>query len=339
MSYLVATTYFKLLRSDPSFIDLTKDELLVFDEIDFKAPYVSGDKLDELFDICSDRGVESWVLSFANRFSAASHGPLGFAILCAPSLDTALQLMADYAKIRVSNIEVTLTTEAKYAYINVECSNGSARNQRWLLEAAVYAGLALLKEVLSEQIVQHAQVNFSFAKPCYAMQLEQLLGVQCQFGQAKTNIRFASSWCRMPSPLSDTDIHEINIQKCRKLKLLLQSNDDVVQHLQLSFDSFFAASIINKSPIKQLPSLDILAKDLNISSRTLGRRLEIEGSSYKHELQLMRKKYAQQLLTKTHLRVAQIAEILAYQETSNFVRAFKNWFDMPPSEWRRNLND
>lgn len=339
MPYSISTTYFKILRADPRFIELAKDELAVFDQIDFSAPYICGEKIDQLFDICAAKGVDSWLLSFAGSLPIAAHGPLGFAILCAPDLNNALRLMQDYSQTRVSNIFVQLDIETKFAYLKVACTNQSLRNQRWLLECAIFASLALFKEVLSEQIVRLAQVNFSFKKPVYALELEQLLGVDCHFSQPETNIRFASSWCRMPSPLSDADIHKINIQKCRKLKLLLQSDNDVVQHLRLALDSFFAASIINKSPMNRLPTLDALANDLNISSRTLSRRIEIEQSSYKHELQFIRQKYARQLLSETNLKIAQIAEILAYQETSNFVRAFKKWFDVPPSEWRRNLND
>ena len=339
MPYLVATTYFKLLKNDPLFLEMVRDSPNFFDDIDFKAPYVAGDKLDLIFDICAAHNVDSWLLSFANQASAAAHGPLGFAILCAPDLNTALNVMANYAQTRISDFSVKLNVEAKYAYLSVANNNDSQRNQRWLLEAAVFACFTLLEGILSQQIAQHAYINFSFPKPSYANQLEKLLGVRCQFNQKQTSIRFASSLCRMPSPLSDPDIHEINIQKCRKLKLLLQTNDNLVQHLQLTFDSFFATSAINKSPVSTLPSLDVIANDLNMSSRTLARHLELEQSSYKYELQKVRQRYAKKLLKETHLRVAQIAEILAYNETSNFVRAFKTWFDMPPSKWRKTLND
>ena len=338
MSYLVATTYFKLLSTDPSFLELA-DEPTLFDDVDFKAPYVDGQKLEQIFDICANNGVESWLLSFENKFSVAAHGPLGFAILCAPDLNTALKVMADYTQVRVSNFSVKLNIEEKYAYLAICNSSPSERSQRWLLETAVFACCALLEEVLSQQIAQHAHINFSFPKPSYAKELENLLGIECQYNQNETNIRFASSWCRMTSPLSDPDIHQINIQKCRKLKLALQTNDNIVQHLQLSLDSFFAASAINKSPLSDMPTLDSIADDLNLSRRTLARRLKAEDLSYKNELLLMRQKYAQQLLSETYLKIAQVAEILAYRETSNFVRAFKSWFDMPPSEWRRNFND
>ncbi len=339
MPYLVATTYFKLLKNDPLFLEMVRDSPNFFDDMDFKAPYVGGEKLEEAFNLGASKGVDSWLLTFKNTFSTAAHGPLGFAILCAPDLNTALQVMADYTQIRISNFSVELDIKSNYAYLRAHNSSPSKKNQQWLLELAMFSFFALLEQILTQQIAEQAHIDFSFPRPDYAQHLEDLLGVECQFNQPHTQIRFASSWCRMPAPLSDPEIHEINIQKCRKLKLLLNPSDSIVRHLQLSLDSFFAASTLNKSPIGELPTLDLIAQELAVSRRTLARRLAAEQSSYKHELQSMREKYAQQLLSNTHMKVAQIAEILAYQETSNFVRAFKTWFDVPPADWRRTLND
>ena len=72
-----------------------------------------------------------------------------------------------------------------------------------------------------------------------------------------------------------------------------------------------------------------------MSPRTLIRKLERQGSSYKKVLENVRLELAQELLTQTHFTVAEIAGKLGYLEPANFSRAFKRWTGQTPAAWRR----
>lgn len=78
-----------------------------------------------------------------------------------------------------------------------------------------------------------------------------------------------------------------------------------------------------------------IADQLHLSSRTLHRRLEEEGSSFRAIKDALRRDMALARLTKTRDAVAQIANDLGYADTSAFYRAFVEWTGMSPVNYRR----
>ncbi len=80
---------------------------------------------------------------------------------------------------------------------------------------------------------------------------------------------------------------------------------------------------------------DKLARRLNMSSRTLRRRLSAEGVSYKNLSNEIRKKKAFDLLTSTSMTIEKIATDLGYQNVANFYHAFKIWTGTTPGSYRK----
>ncbi len=81
-------------------------------------------------------------------------------------------------------------------------------------------------------------------------------------------------------------------------------------------------------------SLEAAARELLIEPRTLHRRLQSEGTSYRDLLDDTRKNLAVQYLEQK-IRVSEISRLLGYSEPSAFQRAFQRWFDASPGSFRR----
>jgi AraC-like DNA-binding protein len=82
------------------------------------------------------------------------------------------------------------------------------------------------------------------------------------------------------------------------------------------------------------PSVQAMAQELNMSPRTLQRKLRQDGTTYQAVLDDARKEVAEWCLLKTSLPIEEIAERLGYIDVSSFSRAFRRWFDKPPSKFR-----
>ncbi len=80
-----------------------------------------------------------------------------------------------------------------------------------------------------------------------------------------------------------------------------------------------------------------LARTLNLSERTLQRRLADEGSSYQQLLSDTRQQLAERYLDDGQLPAAEIALLLGYSEPSVFFRAFRNWTGLTPGEYRQRV--
>lgn len=82
------------------------------------------------------------------------------------------------------------------------------------------------------------------------------------------------------------------------------------------------------------PTIEDIADALHISSRTLQRRLQDEGSSFQRALEEARHQLARHYLNNSVLELNEAAYLLGYEDGSSFVRAFRSWEGVPPARWR-----
>jgi len=84
-------------------------------------------------------------------------------------------------------------------------------------------------------------------------------------------------------------------------------------------------------------SAEAVAHLFAIHERTLRRRLEAEGKNLQQLINQARFELAQQLLDNTALSVSAIASALRYDDSNAFSRAFRNWANLSPTQWRNRL--
>ena len=106
------------------------------------------------------------------------------------------------------------------------------------------------------------------------------------------------------SPLSDQSSYLDNVAKCRSILLSLSTQENSVSlvrhHLNQFFSNRYAAYAEQQrtsntgfhSETTQPPTLPEIAQELAVSARTLARRLEARGSSYKSLLKSQRNELA-----------------------------------------------
>ena len=78
-----------------------------------------------------------------------------------------------------------------------------------------------------------------------------------------------------------------------------------------------------------------VASDLGLSTRTLQRRLEAEGTSIRHLVRACRRHRAEVLLADPARQVTTVAHSLGYADTAALSRAFKTWTGFAPRIYRR----
>ncbi|MEZ5115045.1 MAG: AraC family transcriptional regulator ligand-binding domain-containing protein [Candidatus Nanopelagicales bacterium] len=98
------------------------------------------------------------------------------------------------------------------------------------------------------------------------------------------------------------------------------------------------ADRVRASLLELLPSgrgtIDAVARELAVSTRTLQRRLRGEGTSFQDVLSRTREALARHYLADRDLSVAEIAFLLGYDEPNSFHRAFHSWTGETPQRAR-----
>jgi AraC-like DNA-binding protein len=81
-------------------------------------------------------------------------------------------------------------------------------------------------------------------------------------------------------------------------------------------------------------NLEDVARNLNMSARTLRRKLREENTSFRQLVDELRRDFALRYLRDTDLTVEDIAETLGFSDAANFRHAFRRWTNASPHEFR-----
>ncbi|APR75711.1 Transcriptional regulator, AraC family protein [Minicystis rosea] len=82
------------------------------------------------------------------------------------------------------------------------------------------------------------------------------------------------------------------------------------------------------------PEVEVVARELSMSPRTLQRRLSEDGTSFQELVDGLRRELAGAYVRDSATPLAEIARSLGYRETGAFLRAFKRWYGVAASRMR-----
>jgi AraC-like DNA-binding protein len=87
----------------------------------------------------------------------------------------------------------------------------------------------------------------------------------------------------------------------------------------------------------KLPNAEAVAGQLNMSARTLHRKLAAEGTSFQALKDTFRTELAIQYVSRPELSLDAIATLMGFHDNSAFYRSFKKWTGVSPGQFRREL--
>lgn len=147
---------------------------------------------------------------------------------------------------------------------------------------------------------------------------------QIEFESAINSMAYDNDTARLPFVTANRTLNNL---LTRSVQLLL--SDDEGNHFT---DSVY------REVIRLLEagdsSLESVASNLYVSTRTLRRKLKEEGVSFQQVKQRAMHKLAIQWLTMSNASLSDIAFQLGYSESSAFVRAFRSWEGETPQRYR-----
>jgi len=115
-------------------------------------------------------------------------------------------------------------------------------------------------------------------------------------------------------------------EQAEKYLLSLYQQDDIAGQLKRKLADLMARGEANA---------DAACRALQLSRRTLQRRLKAEKTSFQKVLTEVRAELAVNYLKDARLKSLEIAMLLGYSNISSFTTAFKSWYNVPPAEYRQ----
>lgn len=151
------------------------------------------------------------------------------------------------------------------------------------------------------------------------------MGCPVKFEQPFNEIVFDPAVLDRPIVSADPRLGEVLEEHLRGVMAALPTEEPFMQRARTSLAELLAAGTA---------SLETLASALHLSERTLRRRLDEHGTSYKQLLDELRKELARYYVGRTDQSLEQVAARLGFTEPSTFYRAFKRWEGTTPAAYR-----
>jgi len=97
-------------------------------------------------------------------------------------------------------------------------------------------------------------------------------------------------------------------------------------------------ALLGVAPLRTF-KIEEVATEMSVGERTLQRRLQEEGNTFKEVLAEVRMKLAKKMLIEKGSTISDVAYLLGFSEPSAFVRAFKTWTQSTPKQFQiRHVN-
>ena len=265
-------------------------------------------------------------LFVGQRIQANAHGMLGYAAQSSGSLRQAVDLLERYLRLRIGLIAIH--TEVQRDEVRVRFTEITALGdiRRPLLEAVVMT-LKNILDALTMGACRIRAVAFPFPAPDYASLARDLFGCEVRYGEATAAFTLPADALDAPLRLSDPEAFRAAAQICQRDLDRLAAGDSLagkVQRLLLERQGGF-------------PTLQVTARLLHLTPRTLHRRLIEEGTSFRAILEEVRRTLAVQQLKSGRCTIEEVAYSLGYSDLANFRRAFKRWEGVAPAAYRARI--
>lgn len=258
------------------------------------------------------------------QYSIATFGIWGFALRTSRTLYEALQHALRYLPLSTAYCRIDLLQRPQQLGLRLDPSGIPRHLRQWLLERDMATAIHLLREIsLSGVELQGLsfQVNGS---PADAQRITALCGVAPQYSAADNALWISRAAADIPLPTYDPHLVRLLEDQCR-LQLERRQHGGVVGQVR--------AQLLGRLGL--VAGIEEVAKALNLSPRSLRRKLDAEGSSFRQLLEDERRQLAEQLLRNTQMTLDELAIHLGYADTAGFTRAFRRWHACAPGEFRK----
>ena len=251
-------------------------------------------------------------------------GALGYLIMHCQTLGEALIRFKRYQSLLHNFSEVQLEGRPNSLVMSWDVKQGLSTQ---LSDEIFLSGLMTFVQLITDRKdVLPVSVQFSHQVSYDKKYYEAIMGCPVSFGHERVSIEIPVKALGLPINSRDPYLLTLLESHANALITPTEQKDRFIESLQ---------DIIVESLSHTCPTLNSVAKQLNMSSRTLHRRMESRGMNFKQFLQQTREKLAKLYLKDPSLSLNEIAFLLGYSEHSAFTRAFKQWFGVTPKEFRR----
>lgn len=264
-------------------------------------------------------------LRVAEHWHPSNFGILGYALLVSCSLRITLERLIRFHQV-ISDSKFGELQEDKWRNtLTFRLSIEPVQGAHPAREDAALAWIMSVLRINYQKELSPSSVDLTHSKPSCS-------GRYYEFFRSSVNFGAETSALHLPIDIVDTPLPGKN-------KELADLGDQRMNTYINSLDKHALTSKVKKCIAEHLPTgdatVDNIASELLLSTRTLQRMLQQEGTTFLNLLNETRKDLALSYVRDKTMDLTEVAFLLGFAELSTFSRSFKRWTGSSPARFRK----
>lgn len=270
---------------------------------------------------------DDWFLNFPVMWSTDAHSEFGMAVRFAPNFGMSLDLVVEFSHVRWPVLRIARTvSKAGHTLVMTPIERITPEIWRVWLCLGFLSFQTTAKAILATE-ADTIQYNMEGPAPSYAERLEALFDGNLSWDNQRASIFVPLPLLSQVSPLANRNSFSAMLSSLRHLASRQFRKEELSIRVAHTLDGLSTGRM----------GADEMARRLGVSKRTLERRLEREGHTFRDLSEQSLKNRFSTLITEPGLGTHAIADRLGFHDASSLLRACRRWFGASPSEIRRRM--
>lgn len=258
-------------------------------------------------------------------------GFMGLALMCAETLGEALQMGVRYAPLGSRFVSIDPVEQADGIWLVVKEKMPLGFAHQFAMESTVSAWLSCARHLGGQAShaahLSDARIAWTWPKPDAYERYAALLP-PATFDADETRLFIPRNLLNVRSHMAQPLVARQARDWCERELAKVRTSEE-------SFSAAVADAL--GLPNTGFASLPTVAERLQLSARTLARRLERQGVNFRAVVNERRRLDAIEMLKSSTMSIDDIGSQLGYMNPANFTRAFKRWTGETPSAYRKRV--
>lgn len=262
-----------------------------------------------------------------SKSSVSTYGIYGLAILSSANFRETMAFATAYHQLATPMMDVCFKEEgstAAWIATPASCLDIDDRLHRFIVEFQMAAHLSLHRNIMGPTFTP-TLVHYTLAQPDNVGNETTFFDCPVRYGQTENRFAFDVAWLDGQPNFGNALTHAELTQLCDGLLEKIESGTGV-------------AGAVRELILANLPGaidFERIAKSLNMSERSLRRRLQEENTSFRQLSDELKTRIAIKYLRETDRNVEDIALALGFNDAASFRHAFRRWTNTTPRDCRR----
>ena len=299
-------------------------DLSVLEDLDNQMPFEQLIRLNEYAAQLS--GDDAFGLHVGEQTDVKTYGVLGYVTMNSQTYGEALNRLIRYQEIRTNAVKFSIDITGADAHVAYHylITDVSPRNRRQESEEMMSTMLQLARKLTGVDLTPR-EIHFEHAPPENVSEHKRIFRAPVRFNKPLTKLIFDKFVLELPLVGADLTLGSL---------LERQAEDLLAKSPRYGIFANQVQQLIRDGLPLGSARIETICRKLGRSERTLQRKLDEEGTSYKELLKETQRDLSKFYLQKPDMAICEVSYLVGFSQVSAFHQAFRRWTGLTPKEFQ-----